>query len=42
MILSKSNVAKSDRPRTCEVMGDYLNATTFAEFIGHLIQMPKF
>jgi len=23
-------------------MGDYLNATTFAEFIGHLIQMPKF
>jgi hypothetical protein len=41
MILSKSNVAKSDWPRTCKVMGGYLNATSFADFIGHLIPAPK-
>jgi hypothetical protein len=41
MILSKSNVAKSDWPRTCKIMGGYLNAMSFALFIVHLISVPK-
>jgi hypothetical protein len=41
MILSTSNVTKSDWPRTCEVMRGYLNTTSFAEFIGHLIEVGK-
>ena len=40
-MLRISNVAKGDKPRTCKVMGGYLNATSFAKFTGHLIPAPK-
>ena len=41
MMLRKSNVAKGGKPRTCKVMGGYLNATSFPKFTGHLIPAPK-